>query len=644
MPGVSYQFGPFLVDRGRYQVTREGQALVLTPQLLDLLLYLLDRPGVLVTKDELLDALWPGANVTENALTQAVSELRQALGDRAGAPRYIKTITRRGYRFIGDVSQTTNELPEAGSSAPSLARAPVTADLQTIVVYDFQNVAADAEYGWLSAGIAETVTGDLRALGHFRVVDRWRVTEAIRRTDGSLEQVAGAVHAQLAVLGSFQRSADRIRITARLVDVVGGEALADAKADGPLTDIFDLQDQIVAAFARDLHVPQTPKRVLSVAPRETQRLDAYRAFTEGWMRLESFDVRELAHAIADFERAVSLDHRYAAAYAGLANAEVASYETTRFEIEPATHVLERAIAHARQATALDEGLAEAHGALALALGSAWRMHEAVVAAHRAVDLEPVSWRHLFRLCRASWGDSRLVAGTRTLSLFPEFALSYFQMAMLHIARGHLADAEALLRMGAAVQDQQIARGERLPGRGLHWLLGMTRFAQGDVADALCEFDRELSTADLHHLHGREFAVRSHMSRGLALRAAGAADQAAAACRRALDLYPVHPESHLGLALALADLGSAEAADAEITKAEEAIPVLSRTRPFEASTLLASIRVVRGQNDEAVTSLSALLDTAHAASAWSLPIDPLLRPLRDRAGFRAVLDRVAALAR
>ena len=87
MVGLPYQFGPFVVDRGSYRVTRDGQDVALTAKLLDLLLYLLDRPAVLVTKDEVLDAVWPGANVTENALVQAVSELRQALGDSATAPQ-----------------------------------------------------------------------------------------------------------------------------------------------------------------------------------------------------------------------------------------------------------------------------------------------------------------------------------------------------------------------------------------------------------------------------------------------------------------------------------------------------------------------------------------------------------------------------
>src|SRR5215468_8765193 len=100
MPPAPYRFGPFLVDPAGYRVLKGDAPVGLTPKLLDLLIHLLDHAGALVSKEELLDALWPGANVTENALTQAVSELRQALGDDAGDPQYIKTVARRGYRFI----------------------------------------------------------------------------------------------------------------------------------------------------------------------------------------------------------------------------------------------------------------------------------------------------------------------------------------------------------------------------------------------------------------------------------------------------------------------------------------------------------------------------------------------------------------
>src|SRR6476661_9351392 len=101
----SYRFGPFVVDATAYRVSRDGLPLEVTPKLLDLLLHLIEHAGELVTKEQLLDALWPGANVTDNALAQAVSELRQALGDNAATPQFIKTVARRGYRFIAPVER-----------------------------------------------------------------------------------------------------------------------------------------------------------------------------------------------------------------------------------------------------------------------------------------------------------------------------------------------------------------------------------------------------------------------------------------------------------------------------------------------------------------------------------------------------------
>ena len=493
-----------MVDRTAYIVTREGAPVPLTPKLLDLLLYLLDRPAQVVTKEELLDALWPGANVTENALTQAVSELRQALGDAAGSPRFIKTIARRGYRFIAGV-----EVVDAGTATTEIGS-------DAIAVIDFTNVTGESDDAWLAVGIAETVTGDLRALGTFRVVERWRVVEAARRTDGTSPQIAGALGVKLIVVGSFQRYGGSIRIVARVVDVSSGEAVADAKVDGPIEQIFELQDQIVVTLSKGLGLSSGRPGGRGVGARETASLAAYRSFMEGWLRLESLDVRELRPAKADFERAVSLDPRYALAYTGLSSAEFALYETTRFDNEPARDLLERAIEHARHAIELDGGLAEAHASLVLPLVSAWRPAEALAAAQRAVALEPSNWRHLFRLGHASWGDARLRAATRTVSLYPEFAFTYFGVAMVHVARSHLPRAESALREGVVVQTQQVEHHTRFPALGLHWLLGLVRLAQDDAVGALEAFDRELSLADPDRLlYGREYRIHAHHGRGLA---------------------------------------------------------------------------------------------------------------------------------
>jgi hypothetical protein len=136
------------------------------------------------------------------------------------------------------------------------------------------------------------------------------------------------------------------------------------------------------------------------------------------------------------------------------------------------------------------------------------MAEAEASARRAVSFEPTNWRHLFRLGHASWGEARLRAARRTLALYPEFAFSHFQMAMVHVARHDLAAAETILRHGAAVQDRQIGRGGRYPALGLHWLLGLVRLAHDDVEEAAEEFEQEEALAETYRLYGREYSLHA----------------------------------------------------------------------------------------------------------------------------------------
>jgi DNA-binding winged helix-turn-helix (wHTH) protein/Flp pilus assembly protein TadD len=641
MGDASYRFGPFTADRVGYQVLRDGKPLDLTPKLLDLLFHLLDHSATLVTKEALLDALWPDANVTENALAQAMSELRDALGDHAGSPTFIKTVARRGYRFIAPVTPLDDA---AAGRAPAHDAEPDPDTARTIAVMDFVNVTGDAESAWLGTGIAETVTGDLRALGYFRVIDRRRVTEAARRTSGSLEDVSANLGAQLAVVGSYQRLGDRIRITARVVDVISGEALADAKVDGPLDGIFTLQDQVVAQFSKELGVPDA-RSGRAGGGRETPSLDAYRAVSEGLVRLESLDVTLITQAIADFERAAATDPRYALAYTGLASAEFAFYESTRSENEPAHETLDRAERHARHAVDLDEGLAEAHATLALVLVSAWKTEEACNAARRAVALEPSNWRHQFRLGHASWGERRVRALTSTLALYPDFAFAHFQIAMVHVARGRLTDAETVLRQGAAVQDRQLGKGGRYPALGLHWLLGLVRLAQDDVDEAIRELDREGTLAEPRRLYGREYAMAALHGRGAALVRAGRHADAAVAFEGALELYPHHASTYLGASLAYRASGSHAAADAALARAEAALTTLAKARPIEAAIVRAQALAVRGDAGGAHQALSRVLrDAPPGFAAWTLPVEPLLAQLHGTEEFIDILGQLADRAR
>jgi DNA-binding winged helix-turn-helix (wHTH) protein/tetratricopeptide (TPR) repeat protein len=637
MAPAIFRFGPYLADTTAYRVRRGTDVVELTPKLLDLLFHLLDHAGSLVTKEDLLEALWPGANVTENALSQAVSELRHALGDDAAAPTFIKTVARRGYRFIAPVDSAESRTPDAGTPA-GITEGET---LRSIAVLDFVNVTGEPDSAWLSAGIAETVTGDLRALGQFRVVDRWRVMEATRRTGGSLHDIAATLRAGLAVVGSYQRRSDRIRITARVVDIASGEALADAKVDGPFDQIFALQDQVVAQFAGDLGLaPASPLPVR----RETPSLEAYRACSEGWVRLESLDVREMPRAIADFEHAAAADPHYALAHTGLANAAIVLYESTRSDNAPNTGLLDRAVRHARHAATLDPSLAEAHATLAHALVGLWRMTDAAAAARRAVALEPSNWRHLFRLGHASWGEDRLRAAAGTLALYPDFAFAHFQIAMVHVARGQLHRAETVLRHGAAVQDRQIGRQGRYPALGLHWLLGLVRLAQDDVDEAIAELERERHLAEPHRLYGREYALYALQGIGAALVRAGRPAEAMPHFEEALSLYAHHAPSLLGLALANRQIGSEREAAAAMDRLETALAALTSARPIEAAMIRAQVAAAHHDTEGAVAILSRLLAEAQPGFAgWTLPVEPFLRDLQVSEAFTGVLAQLAARA-
>jgi DNA-binding winged helix-turn-helix (wHTH) protein/Tfp pilus assembly protein PilF len=641
---VTYRFGPYTLDPAAYRLLRDAEVIQLSPKIIDLLLYLVARQPALVSKEDLFKALWPDVAVTDNALTQAVSELRQALGDDPSKPVYVQTVARRGYRFIAPVTTTAPAgVAATGAVTPSADSSSTAQPEQqpAIAVLDFANVSNDRELAWLSSGIAETVTNDLRSTSPLRVVDRMRVVEAVRRGGPELSALRAALHLDLAVVGSFQRSGPRLRITARVVDAASGEATAEAKADGPLEQVFELQDRIVSQFAEALRIGTKQPRSLG----DTSSLEAYRAFTEGRVRLESLDASEVPAAIADFEKAIELDPRYAAAHVGLANARFWQYEMSRARNQPDGGLLARAVDHVRRAIELERDLADAHATLSFLLMSGGRAAEALTAARRAVALEPRYWGNQFRLAHAAWGEERLQALARARDLYQDFPFVHFEMAMVHIARGHLDRAEPVLREGTVVQDRQADRKQRYPAKGLHWLLGLVRLASGDTAEALREFDRETASGTWQ-LYGREFAMNAHDGAGFAHLDAREPAPAIEQFTKALELFPDHARSLVGLGAARVAAGDASGAQESFARATAAIDALRRGgRTSEAMMAEAMLHAVRGDTSRAVDALNALLDKPDMPfSGWTIPIEPLFEPIRRLKDFQQVTARLAERAR
>jgi DNA-binding winged helix-turn-helix (wHTH) protein/tetratricopeptide (TPR) repeat protein len=643
-----YRFGPFIADRGAFRAWRaDGAPLELTPKLLDLLFYLLERPAVLVTKEELLEGVWPGANVTDNALAQAISELRDALGDEASAPTYIRTVARRGYRFVAPVeSDRAGSATAANAPAPGSGATPqrTIAARASIAVLDFENLTGDADVAWLGTGIAETVTSDLSGLDQFTVIDRWRVVMAAR-THASMHDIGRATGATMVVMGGFQRHGPRLRITARILDLASGDVVADAKVDGGIDEVFELQDGIVSAFARGLGLARMPASS-RVGVRETSSLDAYRAFTEGMVKLESLDTTEIPGSIADFERAVAFDSGYAVAYTGLANAQFVTFEMSRATDALDVEALRSGIDYARRALQLDERLAEAHGTLSFLLVSAGAFDEARIAAQRAATLEPDSWRHQYRLGHASWGGARVRALDRALALHPQFAYASFESAMVHVARGHLDEAERIARAQMDAQDRQSAAAARFPGIGFHWLLGALEAMGGRHDAALAQFEDELTHLDPRRLYGPEYAASALVCRGHSLLECDRPHEALAAFRDAHSFVGRMVRAGIGEAIALDALGRTDESAALWHRLEQTERHQNdKGRRNEALITGALTAAGRGDIELAVRKLDTLLDALPPCFVgWNLSLEPALARHRDHAGLRAIFARIAERAR
>jgi DNA-binding winged helix-turn-helix (wHTH) protein/tetratricopeptide (TPR) repeat protein len=636
VPGT-YRFGPFRLDTAAYQLVKGDQALDVPPKVIDLLALLISQPSTLVTKDTILARLWPDVAVTDNAITQVVSELRQALGDNSSAPTYVQTVPRRGYRFIGEVSIV------GGGSGPVSAPAADMKRRRTIAVSDFQNVNDDPDVAWLGSGIAETMTNDLRALRDLSVIDRAGLPEPARRA--ALE-AARAASLDWIVVGGYQRAGERLRITARVLDVQTGEAIAQARADGPVAAAFDVQDSLIRQLLTELQVPVSDAASARIGAHETSSIEAYRALTEGRLKLESLDLSVVPAAIRDFDRALTLDPRYALAYAGLADARFWLYEASRMQNRPDQDELRLAIGHARRAVQLDPGLAEAHASLALFLMAAGEQAAAVESGRLAVALEPDDWRHRFRLGVAAWGDERLVCLAEVERQFPEFGHSYFSEAMVHVARGDLRNAAHALETGLSRQDPGRLGSLRYPASGLHWLLGLIQWtADGNRAGARDHFERELTSGGTF-LYAAEYSMNGLDALGFLALDEGRAADADAMFSRALAAYPDHARSLIGRAMACRARKEDTRADALMEHADRAIGELASSNRFrEAATARACWQVASGHGDAACETLLVMIDAAPpGTTGWNLPVEPWLAPIRETPACQRVFARLKERAR
>jgi len=534
------RFAAFEVDLRGGEVRKHGIRIKLQVQPFQVLQILLEHAGQVVTREELQRRIWPADTFVDfdKGLNNAVKKLREALGDDAEKPRFIETLSKRGYRLMSSVE----ELAE-GARTPAAPAAAVTVD--SIVVLPFTSMSTEPEDEFFADGITEEIINALTQIPQLHVVARSSAFSFKGKyVDPRL--VGEQLNVRTVLEGSVRRAGDCLRITAQLVNAADGFHLWSERYDREMKDVFAIQDEIAQSIADKLKVRLARDQRQALVKAGTENLEAYQLYVKGRALLYRRG-GAIPHAAECFDLAVSLDPNYARAWAGLAD----SYTTLGYYgLARPEACMPKGMEAARRAVTLGPSLAEARAALAMAsLMGAWDKAEAEREFLRALELNPryIQARDWYALFYLQFSEGRLSEGVTQAKL--------------------AADSDPLSSYA-------------------HTVLGFTYNLAGKYDYGVKECER-----------GVELDSESYFARGgllVALHLSGRFEDAVAVGELALAMSGRHSWSMAVLAVTLADSG--RPADADAVYAE----MLARARrQYAPPAVLAVAASAAAREDEAI---------------------------------------------
>jgi TolB-like protein/predicted Ser/Thr protein kinase/Flp pilus assembly protein TadD len=539
-----------------------------------------------------------------------------ALPPRAPDPRLpeVERIVRR--MLMKDRGQRYASLREVGQDLAAVRAGQAPAALAPrpgaplVAVLGFANITRNAEDEWLGAGIAETVTADLKNVEGLAVVGRDRIHEALRRlgapgAEGDerlAARVGRAVGARWVVGGAVQRLGEVVRVTARLGEVDTGALVRTVKIDGQVSGIFELQDRIVRELSAGLRMTLAPGESTGD---ETQVVAAYEAFSKGVLNLRNESHESLDRAILFFERAVALDPGYARAHL-----ELGSVYSSKAEYLGFPELLERAVASLRRALELRPRLVRAWRELGGTLVALNRVDEGIEAIRKALDLEPDNAGALGTMGRALFigkAQFREAAGyyERALARNPQAGWYHLQLAHCAALVGDFARGEAAARRAAELQEAFLSGQEGVQIVGSYMRLGHLAALQGRDGEAVERLQQELA-----FLQRVDHALRAR----------------------------IFIELHMRLGAAQQRLGRREAAAAAFATAVEAFERRVRMGADEPFTryYCACVYALRGENEEALASLEKAAAQRRRYTVERARSEPAFESLRGEPRFRELI--------
>jgi adenylate cyclase len=478
---LRYLFEDYAFDPDRRELYRGAEVVPIAPQVFDLLDYLIRNRERVVSKDDLINAVWNGRSVSDAALTTRLNVARTTIGDSGEEQRLIKTLPRKGFRFVGQVREAREAAGPNPGDAPESA--PSVPDRPSIAVLPFENMSGDPEQEYFADGMVEEITTALsRFKGAFVIARNSSFTYKGKAVN--VKQVGRELGVRYVLEGSVRKAAGKVRIAGQLIDAVTGAHIWADRFERDLTDVFALQDEVTVAVVSAIHPKIIQTEIAMAARRRPENLTAY----DFWLRAiqqSSLATREgLAEAIRLAHRALELDPGFGRA-ASLAsvfhlNNFVLGYSTDpQFELEEAVRLSrlalriddgdsntlaraslisayvvrdsESALEMADRAVALNPNSFEAWGCRGWVYGAAGPPQEAVRSFERGIRMSPIDPAMFagmgMALVELRRFDEAIVAGGKAQRHNPSHPLAYLCLASAFVHLGRDAEArEAAARL------------------------------------------------------------------------------------------------------------------------------------------------------------------------------------------------------
>ena len=437
-PTSVVRFGTYEVSLQSGEVRKAGLRIRVQQQPMKLLEILLERPGEVVTREELRSRIWTDESFGDfdQAVNIAIAKLRSALGDSAENPRFIETLPKRGYRFIAGVSVVDADgRPKKPETAPqdlaatepgsklqgsgvavapkrrhwptrrvivalalvlslpilsvwlsrSWGRPPTR--IRSLAVLPLDNLSGDASQNYFADGMTDELITDLAQIGALRVISRTSVM-AYKGAHKPLPQIARELNVDAVVEGTVLRSGDQVRITAQLIEAATDKHLWSQSYEGEVRDTLALQNRVAKAVADQIRINLTPQEQAALKDVKVVNPEAYESYLKGRYFWNKRTADGLRAALAYFNQAIEEDPKYARAYSGLADT-YALLGDWQYAVMTPKEAFPKAKAAAIKALELDSTLGEAHNSLAFVLdGFDWEFEAAGKEFQRAIELNP----------------------------------------------------------------------------------------------------------------------------------------------------------------------------------------------------------------------------------------------------------------